>query len=317
MKAKMTERTTAYALRDVIADVLWAAYKDYEIEAACDGFGIPPRENAWTYNSKPVYVRNRLTGVQLPQMLEIARAIVDEHPDEQLIDMVAGVGVRGVDGEMKNLIFAADGPKPRIVLADALSNTIDIVEGADRCLVYDRPLSPIGLTWGELLAWWIETRRPQTTPENSAGQLLYRRLAKSLSGDAENLLFRTYCERYGGENAATVPALIPQVYLHYDPYTARELKTVDGRELARQRMDFLLLPNDRRRIVIEVDGRHHYTENAYTDDEKSSPRLYSEMVAEDRRIRLDGYEVFRFGGYELCQPTAQDTVRMFFDQLLA
>jgi very-short-patch-repair endonuclease len=316
MNVDMTERTTAYTLRDVIADVLAEAYKQYEIDAACDGFGIPSRENAWTYNSKRVYVRNRLTGVHLPQMLEIARAIVDEHPDEQLIDMVACVGVRGVDGEMKNLIFAADGPKPRIVLADAVSNTIDIVEGADRCLIYERPLSPIGLTWGELVAWWTETKRPRTTAENSAAKLLYRRLAKSLSGDEEKLLFRTYCERYARDDAESVPALIPQVYLHYDPYTARELKTVDGRELARQRMDFLLLPNDRRRIVIEVDGRHHYTDNAYTDDEKPSPRRYSEMVAEDRRIRLDGYEVFRFGGYELNQPSAQDVVRSFFAGLL-
>jgi hypothetical protein len=76
------------------------------------------------------------------------------------------------------------------------------------------------------------------------------------------------------------------VYLHYDPYTARELKTVDGRELARQRMDFLLLPNDRRRIVIEVDGRHHYTDNAYTNDEKPSPRRYSEMPRRLRGIPL-------------------------------
>jgi hypothetical protein len=32
------------------------------------------------------------------------------------------------------------------------------------------------------------------------------------------------------------PALIPQVYLHYDPFTKRELKTMDGDELVRQWM---------------------------------------------------------------------------------
>src|SRR5690606_24500522 len=37
----------------------------------------------------------------------------------------------------------------------------------------------------------------------------------------------------------TLPALIPQVYLHYDPYTLAQLGGV-GR-LPRQRMDFLLL----------------------------------------------------------------------------
>lgn len=130
------------------------------------------------------------------------------------------------------------------------------------------------------------------------------------------MLFRVYCERYAGEQAHSAPALIPQVYLHYDPYTARELMTIDGRELVRQRMDFLLLPSDRRRIVIEVDGRHHFTENAYTERERPSPRLYSEMVSEDRRIQLAGYEVFHFGGYELSQPDAEHTVRRFFDELL-
>ena len=64
-----------------------------------------------------------------------------------------------------------------------------------------------------------------------------------------------------------------------------------------------LLPNDRRRIVIEVDGRHHYCDNAYTDDEKPSPRRYSELVAEvlavirelaaEGRDRVRGEELFR------------------------
>lgn len=311
----MPERTTAYSLRDAIAEVLWDSYKDYELEAACNGFGLPDHEDAWTHNSKRIYVRNRLTGVQLPQMLEIARRVLDEHPDPALLEMVAGTGLRGVDGEMKNLIFAAEGPKPRIVLADAVSNTIDIVEGADRCLVYNKPLSLVGLTWGELVGWWAQ-RHPASTTDRTA-QELYLRLSRSLASDAEKVLFRAYCERYGRDGGHAAPALIPQIYLHYDPYTARELQSMPGGELVRQRMDFLLLPSDRRRVVIEVDGRHHYTEDAYTDHEKPSPRLYAEMAAEDRRIRLAGYEVFRFGAYELMQPEGPGTARRFFTDLLA
>ena len=67
------QRTTAYVLRDAIADVLWSAYKDYELEAACDRFEMPDVEGAWTHNSKRIYVRNRLGGVDLPRMIEIAR----------------------------------------------------------------------------------------------------------------------------------------------------------------------------------------------------------------------------------------------------
>jgi hypothetical protein len=41
------------------------------------------------------------------------------------------------------------------------------------------------------------------------------------------------------------------------------------------------------------------------------------MVAEDRRLLLRGYEVFRFGGYELTRRGAADMLREFFDELLA
>jgi len=306
----MAERVTAHALRDAIAEVLWAAYKAYEIEAACDSFGMPAVEDAWTYNSKRVYVRNRLAGVPLARMLEIAQRVVDEHPDPALETMLAGGGVRGVDGELKNLIFAADGPKPRIVLVDAINNLIEIREGADRVLVYDRPLGSAGLTWGELLAWWQAAGG--TADEREAAKTLYQRLTRSVADSpAEKTLWRTYCWRYGREGAEGVPALIPQVYLHYDPYTRAELKGVEGGELARQRMDFLLLPSQRRRVVIEVDGAHHYSE-----DGRASPRRYSEMLAEDRRVRLAGYEVFRFGGWELTRPDAEAVVDRFFDELL-
>ena len=63
--------------------------------------------------------------------------------------------------------------------------------------------------------------------------------------------------------------------------------------------------------MIEVDGKQHYA-----DGDTASPRLYSEMVAEDRALRLRGYEVFRFGGYELGHAGAADHVREFFDRLL-
>jgi very-short-patch-repair endonuclease len=77
-------------------------------------------------------------------------------------------------------------------------------------------------------------------------------------------------------------------------------------------MDFLILFADRSRAVIEVDGKQHYADGEY-----ASPARYAEMVAEDRRLRLAGYEVYRFGGAEL-QPDDLDSenrVRRFFSEL--
>lgn len=230
----------------------------------------------------------------------------------QLEDEQVRGGVRGVDGQLKNIIFSSTGPKPRIVLRDAINNVIEVVENAEYCLFYDRPLSDAGLTWAELVDWWRETSGIQDQSYVEVARDLYRRLAESLASPPENTLFRTYCERYGvAEDKDKQPALLPQVYLHYDPRTRRER---GGRPsvLMRERMDFLLLLPRGVRIVLEVDGKQHYAQG-----DTASPRLYSEMVAEDRRLRLRGYAVYRFGGHELTAPGAAEVLREFFDRLLS
>jgi very-short-patch-repair endonuclease len=126
---------------------------------------------------------------------------------------------------------------------------------------------------------------------------------------AERVIFDAYTTRY--RTSLDIPALIPQVYLHYDPQGQRlRHATAAGAPLERQRMDFLLLFSDKRRVVIEVDGKQHYA-----DGEKASPHLYARMVAEDRRLKLAGYEAFRFGGAELFDTDSQQMVEEFFDQL--
>jgi hypothetical protein len=165
---------------------------------------------------------------------------------------------------------------------------------------------------GELVTWWRATVGLEGKPEKEVAHHLYRRLCASVKENpVERLVFHTYCERYASERAASLPALLPQVYLHYDPLT-RSQRHGRPSVLMRERMDFLLLLPRRVRVVIEVDGKQHYA-----DGETASPRLYADMLAEDRRPRLRGYEVFHFGGFELGQPGAAGMLRSFFDELLA
>ena len=82
------------------------------------------------------------------------------------------------------------------------------------------------------------------------------------------------------------------------------------RRLPRQRMDFLLLLSPFERIVIEVDGKQHYS-----DGEISSPSRYANMVYADRDMRLLGYEVYRFGGAELSGVKGESLVGEFFVRL--
>lgn len=84
-----------------------------------------------------------------------------------------------------------------------------------------------------------------------------------------------------------LPALLPEVWLHWDPKTVRQR----GPEaLLRFRMDFLLLLPGGQRVVLEVDGRQHYSTNGRPDSTK-----YAAGMRGDRDLKLSGYEVFRFG----------------------
>jgi hypothetical protein len=299
---------SARDLWDLIADSIASYLKSYEVEDYCVGLGLAPaQEGEDPFRSKRVYVRARLTKLPLEHLRELAGRVAAELGDTALAERLAGSGPRGVDGELKNIIFASAGPKPRIVMIDALNNIIDIVENRNSCLVYDRAFLRPGLTWAELTEWWAG-KHCSADPARD----LYQRLSRSLASPPERLLFRTYCERYGRADGASIPALLPQVYLHYDPYTRAERINQVG-EIRRERMDFLLLMPNRVRVVIEVDGQHHYADSGGG----ASPAKYSEMVAEDRKIRLRGYEVYRFGGYELGRPDAPAELAEFFDQLLS
>lgn len=213
---------------------------------------------------------------------------------------------RGVPGAAKNLVFASNGPKPEIGFADAINNDIKILSNENSCLVYDRPIRRDGLLWRELVEWWAA--REVTTSTNEAARTLGARLQASLASDGERNLFSSYFKLYRGKMGARLPALVPQVYLHYDPAIVKTLRHRDG--LKRQRMDFLLLLPNAQRVILEVDGSQHFSQ-----DGKPSLSLYADMVRADRELRLAGYEVYRFGANELVGAKAAATIERFFGGL--
>jgi very-short-patch-repair endonuclease len=208
-------------------------------------------------------------------------------------------------GSIKNLIFSAVGYKPEIVLSDSLNNDIKIVKNENSCLVYEKPIPKKGLTWKMLILWWQDSK--YFNPQKHSEKELYTRLFMSLDSPPEKLFFKTYFKYFRGKYK-NLPALIPQVYLHYDPYTLKQLK--GKKRLHHQRMDFLLLLPAKNRVVIEIDGKQHYSEGNI-----SSPKLYSEMVKEDRELKFRGYEIFRLGGYELSQENSEILIKDFISKL--
>jgi hypothetical protein len=219
----------------------------------------------------------------------------------------------GVRGSMKNIIFAAVGPKPVIVIDDAVNNDLRIVKNEKNCLVYDRPLAARGLSWRDLAAWWADREKPTGQPERAIYRSLYERLLGSMDArnGAERRIFAAHGKRYG-TLGPDIPALLPQVYLHYDPRARASYQPGTAPPLPRQRMDFLLLLPNSVRVVIECDGQQHYADSTG----KASPRRYAAMMAADRDLRLKGYEVYRFGGAELTDTSAtRQSLDMFFDRL--
>lgn len=217
----------------------------------------------------------------------------------------------GVRGTVKNLIFAAVGNKPEIVINDSLNNDIKIVKNKENCLVYESPIPTEGLSWNELVKWWGDIN-PTLNTVREREVSLYKRLLSSLDSPPERIFFKNYFKFLNSQYKENLPALIPQVYLHYDPYTKNQR---NGEVyLPRQRMDFLLLLPNRQRVVIEIDGKQHYAKG-----DLANPKKYSEMVAADRDLKLHGYDVYRFGGYELMNEEKSskliaDFFRSFFNR---
>jgi very-short-patch-repair endonuclease len=85
----------------------------------------------------------------------------------------------------------------------------------------------------------------------------------------------------------------------------------ERRRFETQRMDFLMLLPNGIRVIIEIDGIQHYSE-----DGNPSPKVYSRTVKAHRKLQLQGYHVYRFAGLELnSSQKAKAIVGLFINEL--
>lgn len=212
----------------------------------------------------------------------------------------------GVQGQVKNIIFAAK-YKPEIAFDDALNNDIRITRNENHCLIYNRSIPSSGVMWNDLVEWYAAENN-LTDDQNPEVAFITRLCdcldtsfkASGAKAGPETWMLQAYYN-LKKELGIDLPALIPQVYLYYDPQT---LKQRGYKLFEHQKMDFLMIFSHKDRIVIEIDGKQHYAEGA-----TASPKLYSEMVRAHREMSLLGYDVYRFGGYEFMGADADETVK--------
>jgi hypothetical protein len=276
-------------------------------------------EQLGAYEAAPVRFRYFLLGLVNPSFLPDAEAqariVAAVNP------VLARIGVRmEQDGERegyptfdlvrigtaaprrpKTLVFATLG-KPDMRLADVLDNDLEIVPD-DKYLVYDRQVGPGGLRWSDLLTWW-QARRG-TGDEVADRKALYQRLLDSIPKpdvSPQRAFGEAYYTAFAGRDW-DVPALLPEVWLHWDHKTVTERGAA---ALINHRMDFLLLLPNGVRVIVEVDGWHHYGTAKAVDD----------TIRGDRDLKLRGYHVWRVTtnelGAQLLVPFATD----FFTSVL-
>lgn len=271
---------------------------------------VNPNIHHWRWNEK----EDRREIIHNSELVSIINKYID-HDGYKLVikdtigdkDFYECISTRvGVRGQVKNIIFAAK-YKPEIAFDDALNNDIRITRNESQCLVYNRSIPSTGVMWSDLVDWYAtENSIPDT--QNSEVAFLTRLCdcldtsfkANGAKAGPETWLLQAYC-MLKKELGIDLPALIPQVYLYYDPQTVKER----GYKLfEHQKMDFLMIFSHKDRVVIEIDGKQHYAEGSV-----ASPKLYSEMVRAQREMSLFGYDVYRFGGYEFMGADSDKDVK--------
>lgn len=198
------------------------------------------------------------------------------------------IGCRGTGP--KNVIFGST-RKPDLRLSNSVDNDIEIIDNGADVLVFNQPIdATTGLRWRDLHTWWINRQQNQ---DGDPHHTLYRRLRNSIPRQSppQRLLFDLY-HRIHGNRCWDLPALLPEVWLHWDHQTVAQR---GAQALLGQRMDFLLLGPRHVRIVLEVDGVTHYTD----PKGQPSPAVYARHTRLDRLMRLRGDDVYRFGGGDL------------------
>ncbi|HHX69456.1 MAG TPA: hypothetical protein GX708_15600 [Gallicola sp.] len=118
---------------------------------------------------------NKLTQDLLPQLKETNGSEIQNYQAVQIIYFDPIFTIKDIQSHnrIKNIIFSSIGPKPEIVLDDALENNIKIVNNEEYCLVYDEEIDNSNLSIKNLKTWW----------EKKNSDKLLKRLLKSVENN--------------------------------------------------------------------------------------------------------------------------------------
>lgn len=117
--------------------------------------------------------------------------------------------------------------------------------------------------------------------------------------DAEEDFFIQYAKGFDMANQ-NIPTLIPQAWIQWHSQTKKDLRQIDSKHSDNlHRVDFVAFW-DNKRYAILIDDISHYgkkrnSDNNWLADEEN----YSKRLKEDRKLRKEGWEVFRMSNWEI------------------
>lgn len=294
---------------DTCAEILYVRSAN-DIAQWCDRLEMGP-SNKEPFSSKRSYVRDRVLNTPsstLPAVIENVLREFQPHaegkgkepPTEEWLHAWEALrGAFGID-EIQSIVFASRG-KPDLVLHDVPNRQLADVKGA--ALIWHTSIAEKGLTIADMLRWWRSNRRAEDS--------LYQRFVECCQTEDERAVLNFYYNEKVGriDEKCELPALLPQVWLAYDPLTRQQ--RLGQAAVERQRLDFLMYLPGRRKVIIEIDGIHHISRNGG----RACLETYSEGLAADRGLMAKGYTIYRFGANEIQKDRA-DVLGQFFHDIL-
>ena len=128
---------------------------------------------------------------------------------------------------------------------------------------------------------------------------LRRSLAKMNQTYTEEEFLIQYAKTFDMVNK-NIPTLIPQAWIQWHSQTKKDLRQIDSKHSDDlYRVDFVAFW-DNKRYAILIDDISHYgkkrnLDNNWLADEEN----YSKRLKEDRKLRKEGWEVFRISNWEM------------------
>lgn len=302
-------RLTIGLLQNTVPVVLYVLSAN-ELAKWGDRLGLGPSDKD-PMASKKSYVRDRLLSTPSSAFPAVAEQVLREFQsnaegkgkepptEEWLRAWEALREAVGID-EIQTIVFASRG-KPDLVLHDVPNS--QLVDAKGSALIWRTQITDGGLTVADMLQWWRSNRRAEDS--------LYGRLSECCQNDDERAVLDFYYRTLVKMDVkCELPALLPQVWLSYDPLTREQRYGKPA--LDRQRLDFLMYLPGRRKVIIEVDGIYHISKG----DGRACLETYSNGLAADRGLMAKGYTIYRFGANEI-QQDASDVLGQFFHDILS